>query len=113
MGIIMEKEIKRDYYLDQLIKRKNNGLIKIVTGIRRCGKSYLLRTIFKKYLIESGVDEGHIIEMAFDLYDNIEYKNPKVFYPWAKEQIKDDGTYYFLLDEVHMFSEFMSVYDGN
>ena len=67
----MEKEIKRDYYLDQLIKRKNNGLIKIVTGIRRCGKSYLLRTIFKKYLIESGVDEGHIIEMAFDLYDNI------------------------------------------
>ena len=57
----MEKEIKRDYYLDQLIKRKNNGLIKIVTGIRRCGKSYLLRTIFKNPLIESGVDEGHII----------------------------------------------------
>ena len=80
----MENEIKRDYYLDQLIKRKNNGLIKIVTGIRRCGKSYLLRTIFKNHLIESGVDEGHIIEMAFDLYDNIEYKDPKVFYPWAK-----------------------------
>jgi len=57
----MEKEIKRDYYLDQLIKRKNNGLIKIVTGIRRCGKSYLLRTIFKNHLIESGADEGHII----------------------------------------------------
>lgn len=57
----MENEIKRDYYLDQLIKRKNNGLIKIVTGIRRCGKSYLLRTIFKNQLIESGVDEGHII----------------------------------------------------
>ena len=63
----MRKEIKRDYYLAQLIKRKNNGLIKIVTGIRRCGKSYLLRTIFKNYLIESGVDEGHIIEMAFEL----------------------------------------------
>lgn len=57
----MENEIKRDYYLDQLIKRKNNGLIKIVTGIRRCGKSYLLRTIFKNNLIESGVDDGHII----------------------------------------------------
>ena len=55
--IAMGKEIKRDYYLAQLIKRKNNGLIKIVTGIRRCGKSYLLRTIFKNYLIESGVDE--------------------------------------------------------
>lgn len=95
----MEKEIKRDYYLNQLMKRKNNGLIKIVTGIRRCGKSYLLRTIFKNHLIENGVDEGHIIEMAFDLYDNIEYKDPKVFYPWAKEQIKDDGTYYFLLDD--------------
>ncbi len=71
----MEKEIKRDYYLNQLIKRKNNGLIKIVTGIRRCGKSYLLRNIFKNYLIENGVDEDHIIEMSFDLYDNIEYKN--------------------------------------
>ena len=89
----MEKEIKRDYYLEQLIKRKDNGLIKIVTGIRRCGKSYLLRTLFKKHLIESGVDENHIIEMAFDLYDNIEYRDPKVFYPWAKEQLKDDGKY--------------------
>ena len=104
--------IKRDYYLAQLIKRKNNGLIKIVTGIRRCGKSYLLRTIFKNYLIESGVDEGHIIEMAFDLYDNIEYKDPKVFYPWAKGQIKDDGTYYFLLDEVQLLDEFVSVLNG-
>ena len=108
----MGKEIKRDYYLAQLIKRKNNGLIKIVTGIRRCGKSYLLRTIFKNYLIESGVDEGHIIEMAFDLYDNIEYKDPKVFYPWAKGQIKDDGTYYFLLDEVQLLDEFVSVLNG-
>lgn len=108
----MEKEIKRDYYLDQLIKRKNNGLIKIVTGIRRCGKSYLLRTIFKKHLIESGVDEAHIVEMAFDLYDNIEYRDPKVFYPWAKGQIKDDGTYYFLLDEVQLLDEFVSVLNG-
>ena len=70
-GLLMEREIKRDYYLEQLIKRKGNGLIKIVTGIRRCGKSYLLRTLFKNHLIESGVDEEHIIEMAFDLFDNI------------------------------------------
>jgi len=56
----METEIKRDYYLDQMIKRKNNGLIKIVTGIRRCGKSYLLRTLFKRYLLEDGVSEDHI-----------------------------------------------------
>lgn len=108
----MEKEIKRDYYLEQLIKRKGNGLIKIVTGIRRCGKSYLLRTLFKKYLIESGVDEGHIIEMAFDLYDNIDYRNPKVFYPWAMEQLTDGEKYYFLLDEVQMLNEFVSVLNG-
>jgi uncharacterized protein len=58
----MVKEIKRDYYLEQLIKREGNGLIKIVTGIRRCGKSYLLRTLFKNHLLEHGVDEKHIIE---------------------------------------------------
>ena len=91
----MENEIKRDYYLEQLIKRKHNGLIKIVTGIRRCGKSFLLRTLFKKHLLESGVDESHIIEMAFDLFDNIEYRNPKIFYPWAKEQLKDEEKYFF------------------
>ena len=119
----MVKEIKRDYYLEQLIKREGNGLIKIVTGIRRCGKSYLLRTLFKNHLLENGVDEKHIIEMAFDLFDNIEYRDPKIFYPWAKEQLQDNEKYYFLLDEVqlldevHMyplnFSEFMSCYDGN
>ena len=73
----METEIRRDAYLQQLINRKENGLIKIITGIRRCGKSYLLRTIFKNYLVENGVKEDHIIEMAFDLYDNIEYRDPK------------------------------------
>ena len=62
----MHKEIKRDYYMEQLIKRKDNGLIKIVTGIRRCGKSFLLRTLFKNHLLENGVDENHIIEMSFD-----------------------------------------------
>ena len=60
----MVKEIKRDYYLEQLIKREGNDLIKIVTGIRRCGKSYLLRTLFKNHLLENGVDEKHIIEMS-------------------------------------------------
>ena len=108
----MEKEIKRDYYLEQLIKRKGNGLIKIVTGIRRCGKSYLLRILFKNHLIDSGVAEDHIIEMAFDLFDNMEYREPKVFYPWAKEQIKDDEKYYFLLDEVQLLDEFESVLNG-
>ena len=108
----MVKEIKRDYYLEQLIKREGNGLIKIVTGIRRCGKSYLLRTLFKNHLIENGVDDKHIIEMAFDLFDNIEYRDPKIFYPWAKEQIQDDEKYYFLLDEVQLLDEFVSVLNG-
>lgn len=108
----MDIEIKRDYYLEQLVQRQNNGLIKVITGIRRCGKSYLLRTLFKKYLLESGVDEEHIIEMAFDLFDNIDYRDPKVFYPWALGQIKDEGQYYFLLDEVQMLGEFVSVLNG-
>ena len=105
-------EIKRDYYLDQLVKRQNNGLVKIVTGIRRCGKSFLLRTLYKKYLLENGVDEDHIVEMAFDLFDNVDYRDPKKFYPWAKGQIKDDGQYYFLLDEVQLLGEFVSVLNG-
>lgn len=109
---MMDVEIKRDYYLEQLIRRKNNGLIKIVTGIRRCGKSFLLRTLFKNHLLEDGVAEDHIIEMAFDLFDNIEYRDPMKFYPWAKEQMKDDGKYYFLLDEVQMLGEFVSVLNG-
>ena len=108
----MAKEIKRDFYLEQLIKREGNGLIKIVTGIRRCGKSYLLRTLFKNHLLENGIDEKHIIEMAFDLFDNIEYRDPKIFYPWAKEQIQDDEKYYFLLDEVQLLDEFVSVLNG-
>lgn len=108
----MEIIINRDYYLEQIMKRKNNGLIKVVTGIRRCGKSFLLRTLFKKHLLENGVDEEHIIEMAFDLFDYIEFRDPQIFYPWAKEQIKDEGTYYFLLDEVQMLGEFVSVLNG-
>ena len=108
----MNIEIKRDYYLEQLISRMDNGLIKVVTGIRRCGKSYLLRTLFKKYLLEQGVSEDHIIEMAFDLYDNIEFRYPKVFYPWVKEQLKDGEKYFILLDEVQMLDEFVSVLNG-
>lgn len=105
-------EIKRDYYLEQLVRRRNNGLIKVVTGIRRCGKSFLLRTLFKRYLLENGVDESHIIEMAFDLYDNIDFRNPRIFYPWAKGQIRDGENYYFLLDEVQLLDEFVSVLNG-
>ena len=108
----MNTEIKRDYYLEQLVNRMDNGLIKVVTGIRRCGKSYLLRTLFKKYLLEQGIPKDHIIEMAFDLYDNIEFRDPKVFYPWVKEQLQDGEKYFILLDEVQMLDEFVSVLNG-
>ena len=64
-------EIKRNFYLDKLIKRKNNGLVKVITGIRRCGKSYLLNTLFYHHLLESGVPEDHIIRFAFDSADDL------------------------------------------
>jgi len=105
----MNVEIKRDVYLEQLIRRKHNGLIKIITGIRRCGKSYLLRTIFKDHLLSEGVAEDHIVEMAFDLFENIDCRDPKIFFPWVTEQISGDGPYYILLDEVQLLGEFVSV----
>ena len=71
-------EIKRDAYLKKLISRKHNGLIKVVTGIRRCGKSYLLFTLFKNYLMEHGIDQQHIIEIAFDSFKNERYRDPHV-----------------------------------
>jgi predicted AAA+ superfamily ATPase len=108
----MEKIIQRDYYLNQLIERKQNGLVKVVTGIRRCGKSYLLRRLFKEDLLRKGIAADHIIEMAFDLYENAAYRDPEVFYPWINEQIKDDQIYYLILDEVQMLGEFVSVLNG-
>ena len=93
-------EIKRDAYLEQLKIRKDNGMIKIITGIRRCGKSFLVFVLFKKYLLESGVDEEHIIEIALDGIESEELRNPKTCYLYIKERIKDDEKYYLLLDEV-------------
>lgn len=102
-------EIQRDIYLNKLINKKHNGLIKVVTGIRRCGKSYLLFNIFKNHLLAEGVDEQHIIEIAFDSFENKRFRNPEVLYPYFKEQIKDAGMYYMLLDEVQLLGEFESV----
>ena len=105
-------EIKRDYYLNKLIAKKHNGLIKVITGMRRCGKSYLLFYIFKKHLLESGVSEDHIIEIAFDSYENKKLRDPEVLYPYVKEKIIDDEKYYILLDEVQLLGEFESVLNG-
>ena len=102
-------EIKRDLYLNKLIAKKHNGLIKVVTGIRRCGKSYLLSTLFKNHLLESGTAEDHIIEIAFDSFENKKYRDPEVMFSYVKELIADDKMYYILLDEVQLLGEFESV----
>ena len=105
-------EIKRDYYLNKLIAKQHNGLIKVVTGMRRCGKSYLLFNLFKDYLIENNVAADHIIEVAFDSFENIKYCDPEVLYPFIKEQIVDKEQYYIILDEIQLLGQFESVLNG-
>ena len=115
--------IHRDIYLNKLIKRKNNGLIKIITGIRRCGKSYLLNNLFYHHLIESGVDANHIIRFAFDSADDLYLigesligiekekrgADPEKFMAYIRTRVVDDGMYYLLLDEIQMLDCFEAV----
>ncbi len=102
-------EIKRDSYLEQLKIRKDNGMIKIITGIRRCGKSFLLFVLFKKYLLDNGVDNDHIIEIALDGIENEELRDPKKCYQYIKDVMKDDRKYYLILDEVQFMPRFEEV----
>ena len=102
-------EIKRNSYLEQLKIRKDNGMIKIITGIRRCGKSFLLFVLFKKYLVENGVDSDHIIEIALDGIENEELREPKKCYQYIKDAMKDDKKYYLFLDEVQFMPRFEEV----
>lgn len=102
-------EIKRDLYLEQLKIRKNNGMVKIITGIRRCGKSFLLFVLFKKYLLENGVDKDHIIEIALDGIENEELRDPKKCFQYIKNEMKDEQMYYLLLDEVQFMPRFEEV----
>lgn len=101
--------VKRDTYLNKLISKKHNGLIKVVTGVRRCGKSYLLFNLFKEHLLSEGVDKKHIIEIAFDAFENKQFQDPYVLMPYLKDQIADDEMYYVLLDEVQLLGEFEAV----
>ena len=105
-------EIKRDYYLNELIDRMDNQLIKIVTGIRRCGKSYLLNVIFKNYLIEQGIDEEHIIQLSLDENKNKKYLDPDVLDEYIRSLIKNNNKYYLLLDEIQEVKDFESVLIG-
>lgn len=102
-------EIRRDKYLHNLIDRMHNGMIKVVTGIRRSGKSYLIFQIFKRYLIDSGVSESHVISIELDQRKNKKYREPDAILEYIESLIKDDGNYYILLDEVQMLDEFEEV----
>lgn len=102
-------EIRRDRYLERLIAHKGNGRVKIVTGIRRCGKSYLLFQLFRRHLIETGVKPNHIIEIQLEDRANKELRNPDACLAFIKKQIKDQKPYYLLIDEVQLMDEFEDV----
>lgn len=106
------KRIKRDVYLQKLINKRDNGLIKVITGIRRCGKSYLLDPLFKDYLIKSGVKENHIIKLELDRLENEKYHDPYKLNDYIKSKIKDNDKYYILLDEIQLVDNFESVLNG-
>lgn len=105
-------EIKRDLYLNKLIKREKNGLVKVITGIRRCGKSYLLFHLYHDYLINKGVQADHIIEIALDDIINKELREPMALYKHIKEQIKDNSDYYLFLDEIQFVGDFSDLVNG-
>ena len=104
--------IERDSYLQKLINKRGNGLVKIVTGIRRCGKSFLLDPLFKDYLIGEKVQEDHIIKLDLDERRNEKYRNPDALDEYVRNLIQDDRMYYLLLDEVQKVDDFESVLNG-
>lgn len=101
--------INREIYLQALIDRMHNGMIKVITGIRRCGKSYLLFEIFRDYLKSTGVDDSHIIAIELDKRQNMKYHDPDVILEFIESQVTKKGNYYVFLDEVQMLDEFESV----
>lgn len=119
-------EIHRDFYLQKMIRRKNNGLIKVITGIRRCGKSYLLNNLFYHHLLDSGVEADHIIRFAFDSADDLYLMgenliqiekekrgaDPEKFISYIHSKVTKDGMYYLLLDEIQMLDCFEAVLNG-
>ena len=101
---------KRKKYLDKLVAGQGNGMVKIITGGRRCGKSFLLFNLFHQYLIEHGVDEDHIIGLSLDERKSKPLRNPDALLDYVDERVKRDGnTYYVILDEVQMVDDFVEV----
>ena len=102
-------EIQRDYYLNELISREGNGLIKIITGLRRSGKTYLIFNLFYKYLLNKGIEKSHIIDIALDDRLNKDLRDPDNMLNYIKEKIIDENMYYILIDEVQLMGEFTDV----
>lgn len=102
-------EIKRDRYLQQLIESRQNGFIKVITGIRRCGKSYLLNILFYNYLLENGVTDDHIIRVDLEDRMNKDLRNPDAMLHYVHDRIKDNELYYIIIDEVQLMDEFVDV----
>lgn len=105
-------EIQRDFFLNELLRKRGNGFVKVITGLRRCGKSYLMRTLFKNRLLSAGIPEPHIVELAFDERDQQKFRNPDLFYEFAKEKLAQNGACIFLLDEIQLLEDFESVLNG-
>jgi hypothetical protein len=106
------KEISRTIYLNKLVSRKENGMIKVVTGIRRSGKSYLLDPIFKNYLINNGVQANHIIKIDLEERQNKQYLDPDILDEYIRSLIVDEKMYYIILDEIQLVNDFESVLNG-
>lgn len=105
-------EVSRSDYIKRLSSKRGNGLVKIVTGVRRCGKSYLLFNLFRKHLIAEGVPDNHIISLALDNYANKRFLNPDELYNYVRGRITDSSPYIILLDEIQLVPEFESVLNG-
>ena len=101
--------INRNLYLQRLVSRMHNGMVKVITGIRRSGKSFLLFEIFRQYLLDHGVSADHILGLQLDRFENRRYRDPEELLAFMNAQIVDDGRYYILLDEVQMLDHFSEV----
>ena len=101
--------VNRSTYIDQLIRSKGNGLIKIITGLRRSGKSFLLKKLFRQYLLDDGVKEDHIIIIDMESRKNKPFKDPDYLLDWVEKEMKDDDTYYIIIDEVQEVNDFVEV----
>lgn len=106
------KSIERKKYLDELVSLRHNGMIKVITGMRRCGKSYLLFEIFTSYLEKNGITPDHMIKVDLEDYKNREMRNPDNLYAYVESRITDDKMHYILLDEVQMLDNFEDVLNG-